>query len=244
VDLGTFGAAAFTSGINEQGMVAGGSFTADGYQHAFLYASGALQDLGRTGEHSYAASVNNTGVAVGFISPDGNERHAAIFVDGTTIDLGTLGGLYSDAIEVNDAGDIIGYSDRADGSEGYFLYHDGVMTDVTTLLDPASGMRLLGAVGINDNGQILGWLDDENDYYNVLLTPVPAETAGTAGALDMEADGTVVSPVPEPTGAAAFLIGQTQSRPCPPGDYSGRCAPGNAKKRFVPLMRRRPSAYR
>jgi probable HAF family extracellular repeat protein len=65
--------------------------------------------------------------------------------------LGTLGGTSSQAHDINEAGQIVGSSPRADGLRRAFLWQDGVMTDLGTL----SGSESWG-YGINESGQIAG----------------------------------------------------------------------------------------
>ena len=59
-----------------------------------------------------------------------------------------LGGFYSQAYDINDSGQIVGY---ADGSP--FLYSNGTMTSLGTI--PGGGDS--GASCINDNGEVAGW---------------------------------------------------------------------------------------
>ncbi len=52
------------------------------------------------------------------------------------------------------------------------LYRDGSFIDLNRRIDSFSGWRLLGARGINDQGQIVGWGSFGREYANFLLTPV------------------------------------------------------------------------
>jgi len=66
-----------------------------------------------------------------------------------------------------------------------FIYMNGKMFDLNTLIDPNSGFTIVRATGINDNGQIVGYGKDtsfkvgSNDYtsgyHALLLTPVVTE---------------------------------------------------------------------
>jgi probable HAF family extracellular repeat protein len=68
----------------------------------------------------------------------------------TVIDLGTLGGSISSARDINEAGQVVGFSYTASGRRA-FLYSDGQMTELGTLGGSSSG-----ATGINDAGQVVG----------------------------------------------------------------------------------------
>lgn len=159
-------------GMNDAGTVVGRAQDAFGQWHAFQYANGVSTDLGVSGYVSFANAINNDGVAVGSTSIAGDfyTIHAAIFSDGQVIDIGTLGGSNSRATDINAAGDIVGASYRADNSWGYFIYQDGTMTDLDTVITPGYSMQLADA--INDRGEILGLASDGQRSYMVLLSPV------------------------------------------------------------------------
>jgi probable HAF family extracellular repeat protein len=75
----------------------------------------------------------------------------------TVQDLGTLGGSFSAAHNINDAGKVVGYSaTRRDAEEHPFLYSGGKMRDLTSLIPASSGWKLMDALAINDNGYIVG----------------------------------------------------------------------------------------
>jgi probable HAF family extracellular repeat protein len=67
-------------------------------------------------------------------------------------DLGTLaGGEASEAYAINDHGVVVG----ASGGRA-FIYREGAMVDLNSLLPAESGWVLTTASGINDAGEIVG----------------------------------------------------------------------------------------
>ncbi len=69
--------------------------------------------------------------------------------------LGTLGGIASQGLDINAAGDVVGNSSRAGGhGMGAFIWHpgDSSLTD----LDPGDTMGNTFAKGINDNNEVVG----------------------------------------------------------------------------------------
>src|SRR4051812_38211155 len=67
-------------------------------------------------------------------------------------DLGTLGGRFTEAADINELGDVTGYSETADGQIHAFIYSHGEMRDVGTLGGTGSLAR-----AINDVGQVTGF---------------------------------------------------------------------------------------
>jgi probable HAF family extracellular repeat protein len=79
-------------------------------------------------------------------------------------DLGTLGGASSAAQAINTAGQVVGQSTYIAGVSGLgpdlvndhaFLWQNGTMIDLNSLLPAGSGWILEDAVAINDKGQIV-----------------------------------------------------------------------------------------
>jgi len=96
------------------------------------------------------------------------------------IDLGTLGGGSSYAYGVNLGGEIVGYSWLADGGQSAFLYDDGTMLNLNSLLPANSGWDLLQAYAINDSGQITGTGLYNGQLTAFVMTDPPAGPSGIA----------------------------------------------------------------
>ncbi len=92
-------------------------------------------------------------------------------------DLGTLAGYYnSDALGVNANGQAVGRAyNYADIFSSAFLYSNGAIVDLNTLIDPSAGWTLEEANAINDNGWIVGdGVNPSGQEDAFLLTPVSA----------------------------------------------------------------------
>jgi probable HAF family extracellular repeat protein len=119
--------------------VVGYAYRADGNFRAFLYSGGALQDLGTLGgDWSTASAINAGGQIVGqAYTPHNLEAHAFVMkaTGGTMMDLGTLGGgPYSSALAINSSDEIVGQSTLKNNSQHAFVYADGKMQDLNSLI--------------------------------------------------------------------------------------------------------------
>jgi probable HAF family extracellular repeat protein len=161
-DLGVLagGSSSGARAVNRSGDVVGTSATGDGPFHAVLWSQGALTDLGTLGGfgQSGANSINDVGQVVGYSDdPATGNSHAVLWQNGAATDLGTLGGAFSQAYDINRAGQVAGDSRVASEDWHAFRWRNGVMTDLGTLGGSASH-----AQGINDDGDIVGWSEDAN----------------------------------------------------------------------------------
>lgn len=151
MDLGTLGGIqnGSANGINDQGIVVGGSPIRTGELHAFIY-DGVLHDLG-IGSGSSASSINTFNQVVGTVS--GTATRIFLWRNGHARLLPTLGGTNSYfGPAINDFGIIAGTSDLSgDAVQHAFVYAYGRMFD----LGPNPAISSF-ASGLNRFAQVVG----------------------------------------------------------------------------------------
>jgi probable HAF family extracellular repeat protein len=180
-DLGTFpgGTSSCSQWISDRGWIVGSATTGKmdflaGYPeaNATLWRNDQILNLGTFGgNESYAWSVNDRGQVVGFASnmtPDqftgsvfawgATQTHAFLWQNGRMQDLGTLGGPDSDALIINERGQITGMSMTGSGAVDPFLWENGRMIDLGTL-----GGTFGYPDMINSRGQVVGASNLEGD---------------------------------------------------------------------------------
>jgi probable HAF family extracellular repeat protein len=174
--------------INNAGQIVGESTLMPAVYaptHPFLYAQGTLLDLGTLfdGARNGAQAINDAGQIAGYgEAPDGT-MHAFLYEHGVMRDAGTFGTTLIDVTAINESGMFVGDSARDGASHRFgFVYLDGAMIELSTLVDPVQGWRIDQALGINDLGQItvVGCRDDSGYCNGLRLDPTHAipEPAG------------------------------------------------------------------
>jgi probable HAF family extracellular repeat protein len=172
-DIGTLGGLySEAHDINAAGQIVGGASTPDTpLDRAFLYSRGVMHNLYGLpeGDASTAYGINYAGQVVGRSAistddPPEHPYHAFLYSEGKIVDLGTLGGLFSSAYAINEAGVIVGDTNTEEElPSGHFvthafLYADGVMQDLGTF---GGAETFSKANAINNRGQVVGWADDD-----------------------------------------------------------------------------------
>lgn len=186
-------------GINDAGSAVGFSRRDAGgtvSQSTLWRAGSAPLNLGSLLPNSFsqAYAINEAGVIVGSAvagqTGSGTDITQAVrwLVTGNSVSLqalGSLGRTFSEAKDINDAGQVVGNATNISGSpQRAFLWQGGTMLDLNSFIDAASGFTLATAEGINDRGDIVGW--------------------GTVGGVT---HAYVLQAVPEPGALALMLAG-------------------------------------
>jgi probable HAF family extracellular repeat protein len=144
----------------------------------FLWKNGAMTDLGSLGGATgFGQCANHHGEIIGGSSLASNPGacppgaggpgcHAFFWDDGVMTDLGTLGGDNSEAIWLNEAGDVAGSADLAGSAIHHaVLWRQGKIHDLGTVPgDPCSRGR-----GLNARGQVVGGSSDCTNFLRAFL---------------------------------------------------------------------------
>ena len=78
---------------------------------------------------------------------------------------------------MNNKGQIVGQSTDATGIPRAFLWENGVMTDLNTLISSGSSLYLTNGVDINDNGEIVGGAFDPSTGASPSFVAIPCDDA-------------------------------------------------------------------
>jgi probable HAF family extracellular repeat protein len=151
--------------INASGVIVGYSGGFAGDSGFIRSADGTIIAVGHPNPslpYSYAWAVSDTGFVAGegFTSTGDYRAFRYEAATGETIDLGTLSGFgSSEGYGVNDAGDVVGRVEPVEGASGptrAFVYQNGELRDLNTLIAAGTGWTLTEARAINDGGAIAG----------------------------------------------------------------------------------------
>jgi probable HAF family extracellular repeat protein len=156
---GTFGQA---TALNNRGQVVGFSnMSGDQSSHPFLWEQGNLIDLYANtegGNPLTADAINDAGEIVGAAAFQKESSDAYLWRKGTATDLGHLDGdCTSRAWAINSKSQIVAESYACTGGNARaFLWENGSIVDLNTLIPPRSSLQLVWPMAINDREEIAG----------------------------------------------------------------------------------------
>jgi probable HAF family extracellular repeat protein len=192
----------FTLGMNDLGQVVGSSGICANTSlapllhgpHAVLWENGTPRDLGSLSPGSMfnvAVTLNNRGEVVGGSKLASGDLHTFLWTRATGMhDLGVIDtdlGSAPGTAGINNSGQVVGVSCINDAGCNFFnpnfmgrayLWQDGKMMDLNSLVVGGAPLYLASASGINDAGEIVGLaVDPSGTPHAFLAMPVRGESA-------------------------------------------------------------------
>jgi probable HAF family extracellular repeat protein len=165
--------------------------------HDSLLRHGTLTDFGDFEGNPIAANgINNKGEVVGvstlpvLVNGQTVDVQAVLWQNGVARGLGFLpGDVVSIGSAISDTGQVVGQSCDSNGNCRGFVWRDGVMTALETLIPTDSTLDPFDPTGINSRGQIVGLaivkgtcVDGNCELHAFLLTPTNTEAVGQNAA--------------------------------------------------------------
>jgi probable HAF family extracellular repeat protein len=163
--------------INEVGEIVGG-----GSGGAFLYSNHVMTNITPFGSsQSYAYAINNQSQVVGYYVQDAVVR-SFLYQNGKWTDMGRDDSPETVAYDINDFGQAVGYTlvkpdascrNCTDYHVHAFIYQNGAMVDLNTMLPTRSQWELVQAYAINNAGTVVGYGSIRGQYHAFLLKMRP-----------------------------------------------------------------------
>jgi len=179
MDLGVLPGVTFSTpfGMNGSGQV----FGHDDFG-SWVWTNGALHKTSGFGFGEYAQALNDAGRLVGFVGNGPSGRVAAVWdintPDISLIQVFSLGGPNSQAIAVNQAGQVIGTADSPTSRHAF------VFNDMFGFLDLGTlGGNVSEANAQNEAGQVVGWSQTSTGEYHAFIWDIShgMQDLGTLG---------------------------------------------------------------
>jgi probable HAF family extracellular repeat protein len=193
--------------INDNGEVAGCSGVCANVGpasclHAVVWKKGLPTDLRGRGVLNFAVGINNRGQALGAsVLADGSVR-SFVWRNGAKTDLGRLPRHpLTFPGSINNKGQVVGHScDATDTFCVAYIWQNGVITDLNTLIRPGSSLSLIYAGDINERGEITGEAFDSKTGASPAFLAIPCdeEHAHVQGCEDQAQDAIGVQRASKP----------------------------------------------
>jgi probable HAF family extracellular repeat protein len=173
-------------GANNRGeLIGNASFPDEVTSHPFLWSKGKWIDLGTFGGPFGDANwINDAGAITGSAGTPDFAAHGFFWKKGVLTDIGTVDGDdCSIGVNINSANQIVGLSFACNGDASHaFLWENGNIVDLNSLISQGSDLQLEFAGNINDRGEIsgLGVLPN-GDTHAFVLVPCDDKHPGVAG---------------------------------------------------------------
>ncbi len=153
------------------------------FPRAFIFRNGVLTDLERLPGHfnSNVVASNESDAVVGSSSGVGGNAQAYYWRNGGVTMINTLGGNISFTTGLNDSGQVVGLARDATLQDRPYIWKDGTLTDLQTMIDPNSGWTDLRPLAINNRSEIAGLAFRNGSFHPVLLTNRTQITRPQAG---------------------------------------------------------------
>lgn len=160
-------------GMNDFGVVVGNSTPPNrANPQAMIWYNGEPVQLSLDSFESTAWDINNYNSIVGWVSTV-NGMESTIWNNGIAASLNSLGGIQGNAFSINDAGNIVGWSELS--ADGYraCLWYQGVPYDLNSLVNNLpENWTLLVAYDIAESGNICGLASAEGHTQRAFMLTV------------------------------------------------------------------------
>jgi len=152
--------------INNKGHIVGVANEKSNLTRAFLWKDGRFEYISNGGMWPY--TINDHGRIAGKISSKSLKQgfgfKAFLLKDGKVTYLADYGGKTSEARDINNSDQVVGWSKTKDGNNHAILWENNKMTDLGTL-----GGKESYAYGINDNGLIVGKAQLPDESFHAVI---------------------------------------------------------------------------